>query len=290
MKVVITARNFQLPGCKAIDMLQQAGFETVDYGHLGLSVGADEELLYSLMNDADAVICGLEPYRGPLLERCPRLKVLSRRGIGYDSVDPDACRRLGISLWRTAGAVEGSVAEHVMAYLLYEARRIDLQDAPMHRHEWKRSLLPGLKGSTLGLVGFGGIGKEIARRAVPFGVRVLYTCRHPRQEWESEFGVTYAPMEQLLADSDYVSVNVPLTDDTRGLIGREQLAMMKRDSCLINIARSPVVDVDALADALRGGRLRRAFVDVFPHEPCTDSPLMDCPNAVLTPHTASYTQ
>lgn len=290
MKVVITARNFDVPGCKAIQMLHEAGFETADHGNMGLSVGADESLLKQLVTGADAVICGLEPYRESLLSQCPEIKVLSRRGIGYDSVDLDACRRLGISVWRTFGAVEGSVAEQVMAYILYEARRIDLQNEPMHRHEWKRMMLPGAKGRTLGLVGFGGIGKEIAKRAVPFGMKVYYTCRHPDPAWEKQYGVTYLPMNELLAVSDYVSVNVPQTPATEGLIGAEQLAMMPEGSCLINIARSPVVDTDALCDALNSSHLARAYVDVYPHEPCTDSPLMDCPNAVLTPHTASYTQ
>ena len=290
MKVVITARNYDMPGCRAIGMLREAGFETADYGALGLSVGAPEEQLLSLMGDADAVICGLEPYRGSLLARCPRLRVISRRGIGYDSVDLPACRERGISVWRTLGAVEGSVAEQVMAYILYEARRIDLQDAPMHRHEWKRMLLPGAKGRSLGLIGFGGIGKEIARRAVPFGMRVYYTCRHPDPAWEKQYGVTYLPMEELLARCEYVSVNVPQTPETLGLIGRERLALMREGSVLINIARSPIVDTGALCEALNSGHLRRAYVDVYPHEPCTDSPLMDCPNAVLTPHTASYTE
>nr|WP_303273749.1 NAD(P)-dependent oxidoreductase [Turicimonas muris] len=176
-----------------------------------------------------------------------------------------------------------------MAYVLYFARRIDAQNKLMHKHVWKPTLEPGAKGKTLALYGFGGIGKEIAKRAVPFKMNVIYYCRHPNLEDEKTYGVKYVDEETLLREGDFLSLNVPLTDSTFHLIDKNKLDQMKTGSILINIARGPVIDEFAVTDALKSGKLGAAAVDVFPSEPCTDSPLADCPTAVLTPHTASST-
>ncbi|WP_301097414.1 NAD(P)-dependent oxidoreductase, partial [Turicimonas muris] len=206
-----------------------------------------------------------------------------------NEIDLNALKELGIGLTRTTGFVEGAVAEHVMAYVLYFARRIDAQNKLMHKHVWKPTLEPGAKGKTLALYGFGGIGKEIAKRAVPFKMNVIYYCRHPNLEDEKTYGVKYVDEETLLREGDFLSLNVPLTDSTFHLIDKNKLDQMKTGSILINIARGPVIDEFAVTDALKSGKLGAAAVDVFPSEPCTDSPLADCPTAVLTPHTASST-
>ena len=288
-KIVITGRNFIEPNDKALQMLKNAGYEVVDLGKLGMAHGTPEKEVAAAVKDADAVIAGLEPYTEAVLDACPELKLISRRGIGYDSVDVGACHRHGVTLCRTAGVVEGSVAEQVMAYILYFARRIDLQNQSMHEGQWKRLMMSGVKTRTLGLVGFGGIGKEIARRAAAFDMEVLYYCRHPKKEWEETYHVRYAELDELLAASDYISVNVPLTESTRGLCGKEFFEKMKQGSVFINIARGEVADTEALKEALDRGHLSGAGVDVFATEPCTDSPLRTCENAVLTPHTAPYT-
>ena len=187
MKVVITARNYSVGESRGIQILKNAGFEVENYESLNLGVGTDEEKLYELVKDADFVIAGLEPYRNSVLSRCRNLKLISRRGIGYDSVDIESCREHSIAVCRTLGAVEGSVAEHVMAYILYFSRRVDLQNSYMQNGKWNRIMMPGAKKKTLGLIGFGGIGQEIAKRAVPFGMNVIYNCRHPKKEWEQNF-------------------------------------------------------------------------------------------------------
>ena len=242
-----------------------------------------------MVEDADAIIAGTETYRSELLERLPKLKVISRNGIGYDAIDLDAINKEGIGLTRTKGFVEGAVAEQVMAYILYFARRVDLQSADMHDHSWNNRLMPGAKNHTLGLVGFGGIGKEIAKRTVPFGMRVLYFCRHPDPADATAYGVQSVSMEELLKESDYVVAAVPLTDQTFHLFNEERIAQMKAGSVLINIARGPVVDEEALAQALASGHLGGCAVDVFPKEPCTNSVLTRYANALLTPHSATST-
>lgn len=290
MKIVVTSRNFTTPtNTSARELLEAAGHTVVELRQ-DVGTGLSERAVYTAVGDADAAIAGLEPYGEEVLSHCPNLKLISRRGIGYDAVDLAACARHGVTLARTVGAVEASVAEHVIAYIFYFARRIHAQNALMQQHIWQRNLVGGVKGSTLGLAGFGGIGKEIARRAVPLGMRVLYNCRHPRREWESEYGVRYADLDELLAASDYVSVNVPLTPSTQGMFSAARFAQMKQGSYFINIARNLVMDERALADSVRSAHLGGAAVDVFAHEPCTDSPLHGVPGLILTPHTAPYTE
>lgn len=254
-----------------------------------MGIGTKEEVVYDAVCDADIVIAGLEPYSRSLIEKCPKLKLISRRGIGYDSVDTKACMEYGVTLTRTFGAVEGAVAEHVMAYILYFARHIEEQSRLMHEKKWQRIMMPGAKGRTLGLIGFGGIGKEIAKRATAFGMNVVYNCRHPYSQWDSEYGVRYMDLDALLTVSDYVSLNVPLTEETRGMFTEKMFNKMKKDSVFINIARSQIVNVDDLCKALDKGVIRGAGIDVFDTEPCCDSPLVRYENVVLTPHTAPFT-
>ena len=286
MKVVVTARNFSTDDKAALKMLQNAGFEVEDHSTEDIGSGTDEKYVRSLVLDADAVICGPEKISNKAIEESKNLKIVSRRGVGYDSIDVDFCKKNGVAVARALGTVEGSVAESVMAYILYFARRIDLQSESMSKGEWKRIMTPGAKNHTLGLIGFGGIGKEIAKRAVPFGMNVLYYCRHPKDE----FGAHYAELDELLGKSDYVSINVPLTESTVNMIDEKIFSKMKDGAILINTARSKIVDTNALVDALKSGKLSGAAVDVFDNEPCTDSPLIGLPNVVLTPHTAPFTK
>ena len=289
MKIVITARNFRMPDDRAYERLQQEGYEVIDAAMEGCGAGTSEERMTSLIGDADIAITGLEPIGAYVLTHCPHLKLVSRRSIGYDSVDLEACRRHGVAVLRATGTVEAAVAEQVMAYILHFARQLDKQNISMHQGRWERMMTYGAKNRILGLVGFGGIGKEIAKRAVAFGMDVWYYCRHPEEKWETDYQVRYCSFDELLKKSDYLSVNVPLTKETRHMFSSVQFQKMKKESVFINIARGQIVDYEALKKALDEKWIRGAGVDVFDTEPCTDSPLLGCENALLTPHTAPYT-
>ncbi len=289
MKIAITARDFSAYDSRAVELLRAAGHEVTDFSVNGFGNGTREKEIIDAAHDADIVIAGLEPYSANVIDRCKNLKLISRRGIGYDNVDLDACKSHGISVIRTVGAVEGAVAEHVMAYILYFSRRIDMQNSTMQLGKWNRVMTSGAKNHTLGLAGFGGIGKEIAKRAVPFGMNVLYYCRHPRESWESEYGVKYMPLDELLAESDYVSINMPLTGATRGMFDENLIGKMKKGSILINISRAQIADENIIRSAILSGHLGGAAIDVFKNEPCTDSALVGLDNVILTPHTAPYT-
>ncbi len=290
MKIAITCRDFSSYDRRALRMLEEAGLEIADHSGEGFGSAASPEWVAEAVGDAELLLLGLEPCSKDVLRHCPNLKLVSRRGVGYDNVDLDACRRRGIAVVRALGGVEGAVAEHVLAYILYFARRIDRQDSDLQQQIWNRILMPGAKNRTLGLIGFGGIGKEVAKRALPFGMKVLYTCRHPKEEWEESYGVSYRDMDTLLSESDYVALCLPLTAETEGMCDEHFFSKMKPGSYLINIARGGIVVDEALRQAVLSGHLAGAAVDAFRKEPCTDSPLAGVPGIVLTPHTAPYTQ
>lgn len=286
-KVVITARNFSELTPQAVALLRSAGHE-VTLCSDGMSMPPED--FFEAIQDAQAVIVALERFDRALLTRLPKLRLISRRGVGVDSIDMAACQELGISVARTLGQVESSVAEYAIACVLYFARRLHEQSASMHAHQWVRQLTQGAKTRTLGLYGFGGIGTQIAKRADAMGMRVLYHARHRRAAEEALYHAQYAAADELFAQSDFLIAAVPLTEETCGLFDAAAFAKMKPGAIFINLARAAVAVEDDLYAALASGHLGGAAIDVYPYEPCLDSRFAGLPNVLLTPHTAPYTQ
>lgn len=285
MKVVSTARNFNVG--KAIEMIKKASLEFEDYGDVLFN--SDEERI-KVMMDADIVIPAVEDMTEEVFQKCPKIKAISLRGIGYDNIDIDYCHKHNIPVLRSLGALEGTVAEQVIAYIMHFSRQISLQNSYMQNSEWKRIMTTGAKGKTLGIVGFGGIGKEIAKRAIALDMKVVYNCRHPKVEWNDEYSVEYKPFDELLAISDYVAIATPLTNETRNLFNKKTIDKMKNGSVLLNIARGAIIDDDAIVDAIKSGKLSGMANDVYVEEPCTNSRLKGYDNIILTPHTAPFTE
>lgn len=238
---------------------------------------------------------GHVPVTGELLDRLPRLQVVSNFGVGVDHVDVGACESRSVAVGNTPGAVDGVTADMTMALMLAAARNIVTGDhfarSPGFT-SYDPSNLPGLEvhGSTLGIIGMGRIGREVARRARGFDMRILYHNRNRDPEAEESLGVEYSDLSSLLAEAHFVSLNVPLTDETEGLIGEPELRAMRPDAVLINVARGPVVDPDALHSALTEGWIAGAALDVTEPEPLPrDHPLLGLDNLVLTPHLGSAT-
>jgi glyoxylate reductase len=230
---------------------------------------------------------------GPLLERCPQVKVVSNFGVGVDHIDVAACEARGIPVGNTPGCLDASTADMTMALLLAAARNVVRGDryarSPEFTH-YDPSYMIGweVTGSTLGIVGLGRIGKQVAKRAAGFDMRVLYCNRRRDESTERELGVEYRSLNDLLAESDFVSLNCPLTEETRGLISTPQLARMKPTGILLNLARGPVVDHGALHAALSQNRIAAAAMDVTDPEPLPrDHPLLKLPNLIITPHLGS---
>jgi glyoxylate reductase len=214
----------------------------------------------------------------------PRLRVVAHFGVGYDNVDVAAAGERGIVVANTPDVLTGAVAEHTIALVLALLRRVAEGDRLIRRgEEWELAptfmLGRSLEGRTLGVVGFGRIGREVARLAEAFGMRVVYTRR-------SGGGV---PLERLLAEADVVTLHTPLTPETRHLIGPEELAAIRPEAVLVNTTRGPVVDEGALVEALLAGRIAGAALDVFEREPEVSPELLGLENVVLTPHAGSAT-
>jgi D-3-phosphoglycerate dehydrogenase len=250
----------------------------------------EEADLLKYAGQFDGAVCGDDRYTARVLEACsPRLKVISKWGTGVDSIDAEACSRFDIRLCRTPNAFTTPVADTVLGYMLAFARRISLMDTAMKRGEWEK--IPGktLSECALGIIGIGNIGKAVTRRARAFGMKVLGTdIINIDHVFISESGIEMTDLETLLSNSDFVSVNCDLNPTSHHLINADTLAKMKSTAVLINTARGPIVDENALVAALSSGQVGGAALDVFEFEPLPlYSPLLKMDNVMLAPHNSN---
>ncbi len=290
MKIFVS-RSF--PGT-ALDSLKSSGHE-VTISPFDRPLTAEELLVHA--KGVDGLLSFLtDKIDGEVLDALgPQLKIVSNYAVGFDNiVVPEATNR-GIVVSNTpCDEVNEAVAEHTWALLLSLARRVVEADESTKRgayHGWEPGIFLGasLKGKTLGIIGMGRIGEMVARRAKGFEMKVLYNKRTPDPKAESELGVTFASVDDLLAQSDFVSLHAPLTDETRHMMNHDRFSKMKNGSYLINTARGPMVDEYALVEALRTGKLAGAGLDVFDAEPNMNPELVGMENVILTPHIASAT-
>ncbi|HLJ96944.1 MAG TPA: NAD(P)-dependent oxidoreductase [Gemmataceae bacterium] len=225
-----------------------------------------------------------------VLRQLPRLRMISVCGIGTDAVDLETAHELGIVVCNLPGRTAPIVAEHALALMLATARRTWFQTNELKCGRWTSQYNLSLRGKTLGLVGAGSIAAETARLGRAIGMRVRAWTYHPSAQRAQSLGVEFVPFDELLGTSDVISLHLKLTEQSRGLIGRSELARMKPEALLINTARGALVDSTALADALNAGRLGGAGIDVFEQEPVPPGhPLLSCAHVVLTPHNADQT-
>jgi D-3-phosphoglycerate dehydrogenase len=249
-----------------------------------------EEQLLAYAGQFDGALCGDDKYTARVLEACaPRLKVISKWGTGIDSIDSEAAARLGIRVCRTPNAFTLPVADSVLGYMLAFARRLPWMDREMKAGRWYK--LPGksLSECTLGVVGVGKIGQAVLRRARVFGMKLLGNdIVEIAPDFLLENGVEMTSLEDLLARSDFVSLNTDLNPSSYHLMDARTLACMQPSAVLINAARGPVVDEAALVEALRSGQILGAALDVYEIEPLPiDSPLLQMDNVMLAPHNAN---
>ena len=244
----------------------------------------------ALLEGIDGLYHFSAPVTAESVQGVDRLAVLARHGVGLDFVDVEACTARGIAVTITPDGVTRPMASAAATLVLALAHRLRERDRAFHDGEWGPGRFAptgtGLTGRTLGLVGYGRIGRETARLLAPWQLNVLVTRRTPI----AEKGVSYVPLETLLAEADVVVVACPLTDDTRGLLDSRRLSLMKPTAFLVNVARGAIVDQRALVEALRDGRLAGAGVDVVDPEPlAAGDPLLELPNVVGAPHSLGYT-
>ncbi|HUK29609.1 MAG TPA: phosphoglycerate dehydrogenase [Candidatus Acidoferrum sp.] len=267
-----------------IELLRGAGCEVITPAH--------DELRGALATADALIVRSATRVTRELLEAGPRLRVVGRAGVGVDNIDVDAATARGVLVMNTPGGNSVSVAEHTLGLMLAIARHIPQLSAAIHAGRWEKSAGVGveLRGKTLGLIGFGRVGSEVARRARAFGMIVLAHDPCITEEAARNSGVDLLPMAQILERSDFLSLHTALNPATEKIIRAETLAQCKRGAILINTARGELVDEVALADALRSGQLAGAGLDVFTEEPPLRSLLIGLPNVVATPHIAGSTR
>lgn len=254
--------------------------------------GTDRPALLAAVAAADALLVrSTTQVNAEVLAASSRLKVVARAGVGLDNVEVAAATARGVMVVNAPTSNIVSAAEHAVALLLAAARQIPAADATLRAHTWKRSSFNGVEisGKTIGVVGLGKIGQLFAQRIAAFGTTLIAYDPYVSAARAAQLGIELVSLEQLLRRADAFSVHLPKTAETKGLIGAEQLALTKRGVIVVNAARGGLIDEAALADALRSGQVGAAGIDVYASEPCTDSPLFDLPNAVVTPHLGAST-
>jgi glyoxylate reductase len=292
---VARARVFvsrEIPG-DGLGRLKAAGFavdvwplrEPPPVGALTAAAAAADGLLVMLTERVDA----------DLLDAAPSVRIVSNMAVGFDNVDVAAATERGVLVTNTPGVLTETTADLAFALLLAAARRVVEGDRVVREGgwgSWHPSFLLGrdVHGAKLGVVGLGAIGEAVARRARGFGMRVLYTSRSRKREAEARLGLEWRSLDDLLSESDFVSLHVALTGETRGLIGARELGLMKPEAYLVNTARGPIVDEPALIEALRRRQIAGAALDVAAVEPVRPGdPLLELDNLVITPHIGSAT-
>ena len=257
-----------------------------------VSLKLSEDELVERVRDVDVlVVRSRTKVTRRVLEAAERLKAVIRAGVGVDNIDVEAAREKGVTLVNTPREPADSVAELTMAFALCLARKIPSLDRSMKQGLWlKGEAGMELKGRTMGLIGLGAIGSAVARLAKAFGMRVVAYDPYVSEDYAKQLGVELVGFDEILASADFLSVHVPLTPETKGMIGREEIAKMKDGAFIINTSRGGVVDEDALYEALKAGKLGGAALDVYSKEPPPpDHPLIKLDNVVCTPHIGGST-
>ncbi|KAF2958369.1 hydroxyacid dehydrogenase [Thermotoga sp. Ku-13t] len=279
-RILILARTFGKCSDEPVKFLRENGFE----------IERKEKIEPRDLKEFNAVIVGLQKITREMLENS-NVKIIAKHGVGVDNIDLDAATEFGIPVTITPNANAVSVAELTMTFIFALSKKlVELHKTLYEKRQFVSSTGLELLGKTLGIVGFGSIGKEVAKRALCLGMQVLVHDPYVEANVLKEFGAEGVELDELLKRSDFVSLHVPLNEKTRHLIDREKLSLMKKTAYLINTARGGVVDENALVEALKNGQIAGAALDVFDLEPLPpDSPLFDCPNLIMTPHVGAHT-
>jgi len=283
-KVLVTNASFAKYSTRAQNILEGYGLEIIRPKQ-----PVTEEDLLSNLDDVVAIITGLEPISKNIINSAPRLKVIVKHGIGVDNIDLDAAKEKGVIVANSPGTNREAVADLVFGLMLSLARNISKSDSQVRAGQWPKVFGQSVYGKTLGIIGLGAIGKSMVKRARGFDMKVIAFDNYWDKEYADANGVIYSDIEGILKEADFVSLHIPLTDETKNLISMNQLNMMKPTAYLINASRGGVVDEEALCKALSEGRIAGAGLDVFSSEPPINSPLLGLENVILTPHMGGFT-
>lgn len=285
MRIVSTSPSFAQYSRQPLDLLAEHGIE-----HLRLAADLDEQAFIEQAHGAEAAIVAFTPITARVLDALPTLRLVCKHGVGVDNIDIEAARARGVRVCNVPGANRHAVADFTFALLLALARQIPYADRLTRAGQWPRLFGTAVHGKTLGIVGFGNIGREVARRAKGFAMPVLAYDPYPAADLARELEVDLCTLDELCSRSDFISLHVGLDASTHHLINARTLARMKPTAMLINAARGGIVDEQALIAALRAGRLAGAALDAFEQEPLYTSELLGLDTVIATSHIAGYTE
>jgi D-3-phosphoglycerate dehydrogenase len=279
MKVIVADKISE----RGVQLLKETGWNVV--------LTSKDNLIAEIADAEALIVRSATKVTADLLDKAPKLRAVGRAGVGVDNIDLEAATRHGVLVMSTPGGNAISVAEHTFALLLSLARQVPQMDTALRAGRWEKSSSgTELRGKTLGLIGLGRIGSEVAVRAEAFDMRVLAYDPYISESAALELSVELVPLDKLLAESDFISLHTAVSPATQNMINADSIEKMKKSARLINAARGELIDEAALANALKSGRLAGAAVDVFLEEPPKNSPLIGLPNVIATPHIAGSTQ
>jgi len=285
-KILVATRSFGSTSSRPRDVLEATGCELV---RADMSIPMTEDRLVELLDGVQGAIIGVVPMTERVIKNSPSLKVVSMHGVGVDHIDLQAAANAGVVIANCLGSNDQAVADLAFGLMISVAREIPKIDRSIRQGDWGRHKGSELWNKTLGLIGLGYIGRGVAKRALGFDMKVLVYDPYITQEESEAVGATLVPFETVIAESDFLSLHAPMNDETKRMIGSDQLEAMKESAYLINTARGSLVDEAALFKALTDGQIAGAALDVYTNEPPKDGHLLGLDNIVLTAHIGSHT-
>lgn len=287
LKVVVGSRS-RSRSKEAMEILEKNGY-ILELNPFDRTMTEDE--LIERIKGASALVAGSDKVTKRVLEAgSPTLKIVAKQGVGYNTIDIEAAKELGIAITITPGANSKSVADLTMGLILNAARNISGMDRAIRNNEWYRYTGCELNNKIIGIVGMGHIGGEVAKRAYAFGMKILAYDIYPRQDFIEKYNVTYVSLEKLFKQSDVITLHAPAIKATENMINRDSLNLMKSTAILVNAARGELINEEDLYEALKNKKIGFAALDVYKNEPLKNSKLTDLENIVFTAHAGAYTK
>ncbi|WP_099157019.1 phosphoglycerate dehydrogenase [Virgibacillus ndiopensis] len=285
-KVLISSRMFGKQNDEPLNLIKKNGCEVVDNPYQGSTLNQDQ--LIELIEGVDAAIVGDDYFSKKVIEKANKLKVISKYGVGTDRIDVEAATKKGIVVTNTPGSNKDAVADMVFTLMLSISRQIFQAVNVVQRGEWKVVIGHELSRKTLGIIGLGRIGKEVAVRAQGFNMEILAFDPHPDKEFIQSYKIKMVDLQTLLSTSDFVTLHLPSLLSTKGMLDKDKIHSMKKDAFLINTARGDIIDELALYNALKERKIAGAALDTLQKEPPSNNPILTLDNVIVTPHIGGH--
>ncbi|UZQ82383.1 phosphoglycerate dehydrogenase [Thermoanaerobacter sp. RKWS2] len=286
-KILITPRSFGKTSNVPFEMLKKYDYEIIR-NESGKPY--EESELINIIKDIDGIIVGLDKITSNVLKNAKKLKVITKYGVGMDNIDIEEAEKLGIKITFTPGANKESVADLAFSLMLCLSRNIIKLDNIVRSNKWEKIVGYEVYGKTLGIVGTGSIGKGVAKRATGFDMKILAYDKYPDYDFADKIGMKYVDKKTLLEESDFITLHIPLSDETYHFIDEEEFNIMKNTAYIINTSRGGIINENALYNALKDKKIAGAALDAFEEEPPLNSKLFELDNVILSPHCGASTK